>query len=55
MALVVGARHSGIVQQGGPRLEIHLVGDRTAVPEGGRTEDPRRLGGDPTGNPQIDL
>ncbi len=33
-----------VVEQGGPGLEVHLVGDRAAVHQGGRDED-RRAGG----------
>jgi hypothetical protein len=55
MAVVVGARHSDIVEQGGPRLAVHLVGDRTAVRPRGREEDRRGVGGDPGRHPQLDV
>ena len=55
MALVVGARHSDDVEQGGPGLEVYLVGGRTAVHQGGWASDRRRLGCHPSGHAPLDL
>jgi sorbitol/mannitol transport system substrate-binding protein len=45
---------SDIIEQSGPRLEVHRVGDRAAVPEEAGTRISGRLGGDPTGHARID-
>lgn len=46
MAVVLGARHSRLVVEGEPGVEVHLVLDRTGLREGGRTEGSRRVGRD---------
>ena len=55
LAVVVGARDARDLEQGGPRLEVHLVRDRSSVPQAGRVEDPGRMGRDPARHPQVDL
>ena len=42
-------------EQAGPRLEVHLVGDRPRLPQGGRAEARGRLGRAPAGHPQVDV
>ena len=39
MALVVGAGHSDIVEEHGLGVEVHRVGDRTAIHQGGGDAD----------------
>ena len=55
MVLVVGARDPYLVEQGRSRLEVHLLGDRTPLSEGGWCADPRRLGGHPAWHAPVDL
>ena len=51
----LGACDPGDLRASGPRLEVHLVRDRSAVPQGGRDEGPGRMGRDPARHAQVDL
>ena len=53
--MVLGARDPEDDEQAGPRLEVRRIRDRPAVPQGGRQQDRRRLGGAPAGHAQVDL